>query len=368
VSTPKNSFRREIELDFVRGIAILMVLDFHAKPFGILSYPFRLLGIPSFGWAGVDVFFVLSGFLVGGLLTKEWKVRGRINSKQFLIRRGFKIWPQYYLFLFLMIASGHRTVHMLWANLLNVQNYYYANSVAHTWSLAVEEHAYLLIVFLFYLAYRWEVRTRYVFLLFATLAASVVLLRLLLSREGFDTFPYTHTRIDGIFYGVLLSILYHYKPETFRRVQGLNWLWFTVLAAALVFFRIGFHTWWAGSVEVDVANLFGIALLMLLYRNPGGRKHGALYRFVAWIGLYSYGIYLWHISFTAPLSGIGNRLPNWLASLWIAMAPGAAGVIAGIFTTKFVELPMLKLRDRWFPRPVDSAVGTPAELEAPESS
>src|ERR1700733_8613286 len=94
--------KREIELDFIRGIAILMVIDFHGARTFLLA-PFAWMGFANFGWAGVDVFFVLSGFLVGGLLVKEWKLFGRINSKQFLIRRGFKIWPQYYFFLILML-------------------------------------------------------------------------------------------------------------------------------------------------------------------------------------------------------------------------------------------------------------------------
>src|ERR1700712_3376898 len=99
--------KREIELDFIRGIAILSVLDFHSQH-GILFYPFTRLGWQHFGWIGVDIFFVLSGFLVGGLLVKEWKLRGCIDSRQFLIRRIFKIWPQYYVYLLIILLTGHR--------------------------------------------------------------------------------------------------------------------------------------------------------------------------------------------------------------------------------------------------------------------
>src|ERR1700722_13574336 len=118
----QKPIRREMELDFLRGIAILMVMDFHA-PISILLAPFRWLGFRNFGWAGVDVFFVLSGFLVGGLLIKEWKQSSRIDSRRFLIRRGFKIWPQYYVFLLAMLLTGHRGLRDLWGNLLNIQNY-----------------------------------------------------------------------------------------------------------------------------------------------------------------------------------------------------------------------------------------------------
>jgi len=106
---------------------------------------------------------VLSGFLVGGLLVKEWKVKGNIDSKSFLIRRCFKIWPQYYFFLLLLIATRHRSIHQLWGNLLNIQNY--VGGVAHTWSLAVGEHAYLLIVLVLAVAARRRTRMRTLFFL-----------------------------------------------------------------------------------------------------------------------------------------------------------------------------------------------------------
>ncbi|MEO8736455.1 MAG: acyltransferase [Edaphobacter sp.] len=269
--------KREIELDFVRGLAILMVIDFHS-PMGVLFYPFKLMGFQHFGWAGVDVFFVLSGFLVGGLLVKEWKVHGRIDSKRFLIRRGFKIWPQYYLFIFLMLASGHRTLRQLWGNLLNIQNY--VGGVAHTWSLGVEEHAYLLLVLCLAIAARRATRMRNLFLFLAATTGGVILLRMVLAVNGFDIFSATHTRIDGILEGVLLAILYHYAPQTFRRLQSHRWLWLIILLGALVFFRVNPRSPLADSFSYDCANAMGIALLMLLYHHREGRQRPALYRFV----------------------------------------------------------------------------------------
>jgi peptidoglycan/LPS O-acetylase OafA/YrhL len=356
-----RSFRREIELDFLRGIAILLVLDFHQSNYGLLSYPSRWIGIQPPGWMGVNVFFVLSGFLVGGLLVKEWKIRGRIDSGRFLIRRGFKIWPQYYFFLAAMLVTGHRTVRELLGNLLNIQNY--VGGVAHTWSLAVEEHAYLLIVLCLFLAARWKARMRSVFFFFAAFAVCVSLLRLVLLRHQLPYFATTHTRIDGILYGVLLAILYHYAPETFHRLQERRWIWLGVLAATLLFARFAM-AWWQPSVSLDFANLLGVALLMLLYRHREGKKHSAVYRFVAWIGLYSYGIYLWHVSMDAPIHAMDRYMTGWPLQAWERLAPPIAAITLGFVTTKLIEFPTLKIRDRWFPRRVDSAVGTPAEFEA----
>ncbi len=351
---------REIELDFLRGLAILLVLDFHA-PVHWMSSPLALLGFPNFGWAGVDVFFVLSGFLVGGLLVKEWRLKGRIDGKRFLIRRGFKIWPQYYVFLGLMLLTHHRTLHDLWGNLLNVQNY--VGGIPHTWSLAVEEHAYLLLVVCLAMAARAKLRIRTLGMGFAAASVAVVAGRLILIEHGYEVVNRTHTRIEGIFYGVLLAMLYHYRPATFQRLQSRPWVWVLAALGAVTFFRLQGGAPWAVSLGWDAADLLGVALLMLLYR-PRFSERPLPYRFVAWIGVYSYGIYLWHVAVLAPCAAVAAHLPHWLAPVWLAVAPVAGGICLGVVFTRLVELPALQLRDKLFPRGIDSPVGRPAEVEA----
>jgi peptidoglycan/LPS O-acetylase OafA/YrhL len=310
---------------------------------------------------GVDIFFVLSGSLVGGLLVKEWKVKGGIDSRHILIRRIFKIWPQYYFYLFLMMVTGHRSVHELWGNLLNIQNY--VGGVAHTWSLAVEEHAYLLIVLILVLASKWKVRMRTLFFFLAELCILILFLGLFLSFSRLPVFTPTHTRVDAIFYGVMLAILYHYAPETFHRMQRWRGLWLGVLAASLLYSRFHFAAWWDPPVGIDLADFCGVALLMLLYRHWEGKKHNWLYRAVAWVGLYSYGIYLWHVSAGSYVQAVEHRMPTWLVPAWEGVAPLVAGISIGVVATKLIEFPALRLREKLFPRRVDSAVGTPAELE-----
>lgn len=350
---------REIELDFIRGIAILLVLDFHA-PVHWMSLPLHWLGFPNFGWAGVDVFFVLSGFLVGGLLIKEWRLRGTIDGRRFLVRRGLKIWPQYYVFLGLMLLTRHRSLHDLWGNLLNIQNY--VGGIPHTWSLAVEEHAYLLLVLGLVIAARVRLRGRTVALALAGLAVLVVLGRLFLIAHGHEVVNRTHTRLEGILYGVILALLYHDRPATFRRLQANPWPWLLLLGAALAFLRFQTSALWSVSLGWDAADMLGVALLMLLYR-PRKQKRSPLYRLTAWIGVYSYGIYLWHVSVIAPSQSVAKHLPAGLAPVWLGLAPVVAGILLGAVFTKLVELPALKLRDRLFPRRVDSPVGVPGEEE-----
>jgi peptidoglycan/LPS O-acetylase OafA/YrhL len=356
--------RREIELDFIRGIAILLVMDFHS-PHSPLRPLFLRLGYQDhIGWIGVDIFFVLSGFLVGGLLMKEWKVRKGIDGKRFLIRRGFKIWPQYYLYLAVMLLFGHRTLSSLWGNLLNIQNY--VGGIAHTWSLAVEEHCYLLLTFCMMIAARRRVTVRGLFFFLLTICLLEIPLRYLLEGTGHRIFLPTHARLDSIGDGVLLAMLFHFAPERFARLRSLTWLWSLCLVFALLDLRPHNVSRYMVAEQHDAATLFAISLLLLLYRPlPAGRRHNWIYRGVAWIGLYSYGIYLWHVSIIAPSEALLRhfpRTPTAVSSIFIYIAEIGIGVL----TTRLCEFPMLRLRDHFFPRRVDSPVGTPALEEAPQ--
>lgn len=357
--------RREIELDFLRGLAILLVLDFHA-PIHWMSYPLHLLGFPNFGWAGVDIFFILSGFLVGGLLMKEWRATRTIDSRRFLIRRGLKIWPQYYVFLAVALLTRHYAFRSLRGNFLNIQNY--VGGIPHTWSLAVEEHAYLLLTLTLVIAARLRLRMRALLAVFGAVAIGVPLLRLYLTLHGYEVWDRTHTRIDGIALGVILAIIFHFAPSAFRSAQRLTPAWLALAAAALLFLRFQTAALWSASVGWTAADLLGVALLMLLYRphthsNPIPRP--AFYRLIAWIGVYSYGIYLWHVSVIAPTMAIAARLPHVAALLWVALAPIVGGIALGTMFTLIVEFPTLRLRDRFFPGRTGPPIPTPNPTDAP---
>lgn len=357
--------RREIELDFLRGIAILVVLDFHFAPrleylgrASVLFYPLQWIGIPHFGWAGVDIFFVLSGFLVGGLLIKERLTHGRIAPGRFLIRRAFKIWPQYYFFLAVIVALHPHWFGTLRGNLLNIQNYT-GTPLEHTWSLAVEEHFYLLLIVILVLAVATHLRTRTLSIVLAIMAAAVTVHRVISIYRGNQGLYLTHMRIDALLFGVLLALAYHHRPELFTRLQRPRWLLPLVPAVAIL--STHFQSPLAVSLGIFAADLSGVALLLLCYRHCPHK--GPVYRFVAWIGLYSYGIYLWHESVLGPTSKIAAHLPHTAGAVFLSIAPWIFAIGLGVLTTNLIESPSLRLRDRLFPRRVDSAAGTPAISE-----
>lgn len=154
---------RIFELDILRGIAVLLVLASHSLQFDVAPGVFHNVwhAFGRAGGVGVDIFFVLSGFLIGGLLFTEILNHGTLDVTRFIIRRGFKIWPSYYVFLFYYAAYLHARFHLgvtqtfslLVPNLIHIQNYvsrsdlglrltgdpYWGFNMRHTWSLAVEE-------------------------------------------------------------------------------------------------------------------------------------------------------------------------------------------------------------------------------------
>ena len=284
--------KRQIELDFVRGIAILMVLHFHASPSNVFLMALPQLPLINFGWAGVDLFFVLSGFLVGGLLCREWMKTGRIDSVRFLKRRAFKIWPSYYALFFAYIITRKQPLNtFFWPNLLNYQNYV-RTSISHSWSLSVEEHFYFAFAFAIWWCASRNVSAARLFRVLFGLAVVVAVYRTTLALTGYGYFFQIHTRIDAFLLGVMLSMLFHFWPERFRRLQTRSLALSVTLAIAIAILFIdpqfsgngaqilaadvgsarfccsfisparttaGFTGWWRASVFTLTGSIFGTA-------------------------------------------------------------------------------------------------------------
>jgi peptidoglycan/LPS O-acetylase OafA/YrhL len=221
---------RNLSLDVLRGIAVLLVLGRH---FG--SAPWSPIG-----WWGVDLFFVLSGFLISGLLFQDYNNLGRIRLGHFWIRRGWKIWPAFFVYLvtarFFLKLCGIRTEgHPVLVSSLFLSDYFHDHLgpfFGHTWSLSVEEHFYLLLpVALIFLS-----RNQFAAVPYISLAALVVcpVLRWMAPLEIADYA--THTRIDGLLAGVGLGYLYHFKRKTFASLSG------TSTAIPI----LGGASWWQG--------------------------------------------------------------------------------------------------------------------------
>lgn len=392
VSVPAATGGRMIQLDVLRGIAILLVLCRHT----VLPWSYSGMAMPvmyhlyCLGWTGVDLFFVLSGFLIGGLLFNEIKHTGKLNVKRFLIRRGFKIWPAYFVFLaFVFVVLAHQSslkqaLHALWPNLVHLQNYF-GTVRGPTWSLAVEEHFYLLLPFflLLVLPYRRADGTMPAIPIAAiTLMIVCTTLRILinphLSLTWENMIAPTHMRIDSLFFGVMLAYFYHVHPKALERIARHRWLLILVGLALIsrfafvdqlnspINFTIGFTMLYVG---------YGCILMAFVHTKPsdgllGKALSSPVAAVVAWIGVFSYSIYLWQTDvaeqFTMRLIPHLPHKPLSLLWLMVTVIDMAGAILFGALLSKLIEMPALSVRERLFPRE-ERPVPKPAPAEMTEA-
>jgi peptidoglycan/LPS O-acetylase OafA/YrhL len=357
---------RTIELDFIRGLAIIAVMGFHfhTVPTGnplvaALEYPLK-----NFGREGVNLFFTLSGFLVGGLLLRQYAQTGRVDVRRFIIRRIFKIWPAYYaLILFHVVVGRHPLDSFLVQNLTHLQNYF-GSSIAQTWSLAVEEHFYLFLPALLLLFTRFQLRANAVLATLLALCALVLVLRCAVVSNGDlqAAFFYTQYRIDSMLFGVLLAGVYWMKPDIYRRLAARKLpLVAAVLAlvAWLVFSTR--HEALNESIGFTIQSAGFVALIVLTLEYSKAIRQHLAYRAIAWVGVYSYGIYLWHSLALGPAEilirkSVALGLPALAVWALVMATQFCIAISLGYVTTRAIEFPSLRLRDAIFPAKRKNAV------------
>jgi peptidoglycan/LPS O-acetylase OafA/YrhL len=322
----------------------------------------------------VDLFFVLSGFLIGSRLLLEYRNNDSLDIKRFFIRRIFKIWPAYYAFVFACLCLDilERGV-PFWpvrpqfiAALFHFQNYGLVFR-AHLWSLSVEEHFYVLLPFLLVVVARFFKNLTVLPLIAGTIAVVCLALRIwVCCQQPFDahTLWQTQYRLDALFFGVFLSYLFVFKHEKFmsysKHRAGLL-LTALLLLSPMVLLRL--------KTEPIVSSLgltmlyVGYGLLLIAFMGISDAEQSTAarvlfsrpMRLVALLGTFSYGIYLTHLEFAHTLgeaiassSLIKEWRPEarWLAGNIVYMT---SGIIIGILMTKCIELPVLAFRNRMFP-------------------
>lgn len=322
VSTGDHRFVREEpivrprmpELDVVRGIAILAVLIFHGCGDSLYYHVQRplwqqvIMAMAAQGWAGVNLFFVLSGFLITGILLDSAPQSGYYS--QFYIRRALRILPVYYLALLIVLiwryGSGTRA-ETVWA--FAGLSFIYLSNVSALfgvdflypllWSLSVEEHFYLV----------WPALVRRLgrrsLALLAILICTVepALRYYDLSHGGKlwwagshhgGSYVYTWMMADGLALGALLALLVRSRVGTRRnlaRIAGATFAVSLVLTALSVVVSkpLGF------CIRGTVVNYFALAIIAAsLWMGTGARRHWINIRPLMFYGYISYGLYLFH--------------------------------------------------------------------------
>lgn len=373
-------------LDVLRALAILLVLCAHMLPKGS-GYPAPLSTLVDIsrhlGWAGVDLFFVLSGFLVSGLLFREHQRFGRVHLGRFLVRRGFKIYPALYTvvlayFVYHQLLGNPGEGGELYADALFIGSYV-GTALCGTWSLAVEEHFYLFLALVVHLLQRRRVAQPFAPLVPLALLLVVVCtgLRVWTQRSQPDftnlTHHYaTHLRMDALMFGVLLSYLYHYHAASLvpwlARWRGLVLVVSLLLLLPALVLRLGASPFLSSYGLTMLYCGFGGLVLLTAVAAPGtvplSRRPWVLA-----IGRDSYSIYLWHMEVALHVwPMLQAALPSTVATTRLFADPfvrvGGA-VLFGRLMAFLVEAPFLRLRERYFPARA-AALPRPAAEPAPE--
>ncbi|MFA6236627.1 MAG: acyltransferase [Bacteriovorax sp.] len=358
LSNPKG---HRSQLDFLRFWAIALVFLTHVRQHFVFDS-----GIPSWlsehpilvgGWVGVDIFFVLSGFLIGGQLWKEFQSEGKINYKNFIIKRSLRIWPLFYSVLIIfLIIRGPFDQNWAYSDFYFLSNYIKEGGIKGSWSLSVEEQFYILMPLLFLVLskLKFSLRSGRIFCILALIASPF--LRYLSWKYAlthspaspqlelkYIYFPF-HTHMDGLMLGVLLSNIY--VDEKLKHT--LNWkpvavILFIAAACSLVL-RMNARIYFNYSF---FAYFFGFALWVLLHTKT------FLHKIFDWpifslVAKLSFGIYLVQRELMEQTSlsiiKIGQSFPPVIHFIIYSTVMFLLCMLVTALTYRFIEWPALEYR------------------------
>lgn len=362
-----NTQQKLYGLDHLRALAILIVLLFH---YFILSsgQPEWLPDFAKFGWTGVDLFFVLSGFLISSQLFAQIKQGQNISFKQFFLKRFFRIAPAFLvtvgLYFFFPFFHEKESLPPLWKFLTFTQNFGLNlkdfGTFSHAWSLCVEEHFYLFLpIILILLQFNKLIGKSYWLLIVMFLFGFVIRIysynELYLPKMGSENgwlywykyiyYP-TYNRLDGLLIGISIAVIYQFLPTVWNKISSYGnlfiFLGLLVLTGAyfLCYDQMTFN-----------ASVFGFPLIAIGY---GFMVVGAvsstsfLYnwnsKITTFIATLSYTIYLTHkgvIHMTHQLLIDFKIDPNLMLLICIATCTSF-----GYLLHLAIEKPFMKLRNR----------------------
>ena len=359
-------------LDTLRALAILAVMIFHLSAF----LPDVLAPVERVGWMGVDIFFVLSGFLIGSQLLKPYASGGKLSLADFYWRRAFRILPAYLLVLLLyfMIPAWRESpgISSPWLFLTFTQNFLIDYSVhqafSFAWSLCVEEHFYLVLPVLVLLMMKRPSLRKTLILLVAVALAGIVIRSYVLvyvlraASDGGENlalaylerlyYP-TYTRLDGLLAGVGLALIRTFRPRWWAalaaRGHAAMFVGLVLVGSAIWLFRDRFTSVtgvsaWGTVLGFPILSVgFGCLLassvsrngLLSRFRVPGARLVATL----------AFGLYLTH-------KEVVHLVRLWLPSFTAEPGLASTGLYAvscfAAATLLYlgVERPCMLLRDR----------------------
>lgn len=330
-------------LDVFRAVAIIIVVLYHFHQ------------VLLFGNLGVDLFFVISGFLVGGILIREYDKNQGINIPKFILQRGFKIWPSYYFLLIfgtvvatLFYRNSHPEQIIPFKEMARYA-FFYQNyvpnpdhwSFGHLWSLCVEEHFYILLPVTLFLIHKLvgnknRTKALYIMVFTAIILGMAFKYYSLYYTESRDTYLRTHNRIDALAWGVLLYLVITHYGERLKQIKHLYLL---SIAGILVFALsviIGNHTDSEKYHQIVLHSVIAPSFFLLIL----GVYYVDFSKFyiLRTIGYFSYNWYLWHPIFVSMVSDkIGTGITGLMIYIILSFS-------MAVLTTVLIEEPLLQKR------------------------
>jgi len=354
-------------LDHLRALAIIMVLFYHYRMF---QHPEWLDKSMHFGWTGVDLFFVLSGYLISSQLFSEMSKGKSILFSEFFIKRFFRIIPAYLtvLAIYFLVPAFHEREALppLWKFLTFTQNFGFDiknfGTFSHVWSLCVEEHFYLFLPLVLMSLIHFKAERKGVILLFALFVFGFAA-RLcswygyIAPHAGNDDywitwykFMYypTYNRLDGLLAGVAIAALFEFKPLVKERITKHGNIIFAISLVVLTaaYFLCLDQSSFAASIFGYPVVAAGYGLMVIAAVSPSCFLYKNNSQVTSLIAKLSFALYLCHkgvIHVAQPLlekagfTSNGNSM--FVACLLVSM-------LAAFILNKTVEAPFLLLRQK----------------------
>lgn len=356
--------------DLLRAVAILLVFLWHFRRYGM---PGWLEGLSKFGWTGVDLFFVLSGFLIGSQLLEKIAAGNDIGTGEFYMKRFFRIVPAYLavLLLYLFIPGfsereGMAPAWKFWTFTMNFGlDYAHAGSFSHAWSLCIEEQFYLALPLIILLLTGMKAGQRSVLLLLAFLFIAGFFIRaycwntyvspLYASQEEmgmigntYSKYIYypTYNRLDGLLAGITIALVFTYRPvikeKLLQRSNLLLLLGVLILTGAYFASREQF-AYLAAVISYPMVSL-GYALILIAALSPRSILQKLNSKVFTFLAMISYSFYLVHKQVNHLVTGFldGKELNTTLLFFTCL----SCSLLAALILHLAVERPFLMLRQR----------------------
>ncbi len=368
-------------LDTLRALAIALVLMSHYQGFVSHAPTFGFMG--KIGWAGVDLFFVLSGYLIGNQLLAPAARGDNLDLKTFFARRLLRTLPNYYavLAVYLLLPDSPiagKSMAPVWQFLTFTQNFglNYGETFTHSWSLCIEEQFYLVFPLAVLVLVGSERSPRLLWCaLFAAIGTGMTV-RGMAFLDGMDAFAApvyysSFSRFDELLPGVAIAMLKNFHPAAFARIlrhgNALLVAGLAMSAAVLYGITNDVPTAFAASTFGFSLVAASFALLTCSALSPGSILNRARIPGAASLALWSYAIYLVHKPvFMALRPELVSRGIDPGAPLTIA-AVMAAGILGGWVLYRVIETPFMQLRARWYPAGTSTTHHTGAAMPAGHS-